>query len=262
MTGMMVLSERHRSVAAPWAQRLAWFAAVLFLLSGLGHRYGLIDTPSFFWLLGIVVALALLALGAAAVGLLALWERGDKGGRAATAGAILALLVLAPFAVCAWRLVEYPPLVDVSTDLLSRPALTLAAGARTEAMNPIEPATAANARLQNEAYPEVTGRRYDAAPDVIARMALTLLAQRGWPLKQQVTAPAVGDLTIEATAYSFWLGFPTDVSIRLVDEGQTTFVDMRSASRYMRHDLGDNARRIVSFLADLDAAVRAPPPEE
>ena len=259
---MTVLAERHRSSSAPWARRLAAFALVLFALSGLGHRYGLVDTPSFFWLLGIVVGLTILSFIAAAAAFVGLWERGDKGGRDATLAVLLSLLVMAPFAVSVWRLAIYPPLVDVSTDLLQRPSFELAAASRTPAMNAIEPATAANARMQVEYYPEVTGRRYDAAPDIIAAAVLGLLDQRGWPLKRQVTAPAAGDLTVEATAYSFWLGFPADVSVRLVDEGQSTFVDMRSASRYMRHDLGDNARRVIGFLADLDATLRAPPPEE
>jgi uncharacterized protein (DUF1499 family) len=43
------------------------------------------------------------------------------------------------------------------------------------------------------------------------------------------------------------------VAIRLTDEGETTYVDMRSASRYGRGDFGDNARRIAGFLDALDA---------
>jgi hypothetical protein len=62
------------------------------------------------------------------------------------------------------------------------------------------------------------------------------------------------------------LGLPVDVSIRITDEGDTTYVDMRSASRYGRHDLGDNAARINGFLVALDAAVAGaagvPPPAE
>ncbi len=39
------------------------------------------------------------------------------------------------------------------------------------------------------------------------------------------------------------------------DDGDTVIVDMRSASRYGRYDLGDNATRIVDFLAELDQQV-------
>ncbi len=51
------------------------------------------------------------------------------------------------------------------------------------------------------------------------------------------------------------LGFPADVAIRLIDEGTSTYVDMRSTSRYGPHDFGDNAARIAFFLAELDVQV-------
>jgi uncharacterized protein (DUF1499 family) len=60
-------------------------------------------------------------------------------------------------------------------------------------------------------------------------------------------------MTIEALAHTPLLGFPVDVAVRLTDEGTSTYVDMRSASRYGRHDLGDNAARIAAFLGELDA---------
>ena len=41
---MVVLAERRLSRAALWAGRLSTFAAVLFAASGLGHRFGLVET--------------------------------------------------------------------------------------------------------------------------------------------------------------------------------------------------------------------------
>ena len=64
-----------------------------------------------------------------------------------------------------------------------------------------------------------------------------------------------GDSLIEALARTDVPGLPVDVSIRITDEGDTSYVDMRSASRYGSHDLGDNAARIAGFLTALDAAV-------
>ena len=64
-------------------------------------------------------------------------------------------------------------------------------------------------------------------------------------------------MTIEALAHTPWLGFPFDIAVRLTDEGTSTYVDMRSASRYGRHDLGDNAAQITAFLALLDAEMAA-----
>lgn len=48
------------------------------------------------------------------------------------------------------------------------------------------------------------------------------------------------------------LGIPQDVLIRLVEEEETTFVDMRAATRDGDHDLGLNAELIQTFLRDLD----------
>jgi uncharacterized protein (DUF1499 family) len=45
------------------------------------------------------------------------------------------------------------------------------------------------------------------------------------------------------------------VAIRVRDDGDGITVDMRSASRYGRFDLGDNAARITEFLGELDQEV-------
>ena len=63
------------------------------------------------------------------------------------------------------------------------------------------------------------------------------------------------EVTIDALAKSFVLGLPVDVAIRVSGNGDAVIVDMRSASRYGRYDLGDNAARIVDFLAELDQEV-------
>ncbi|MDF1608540.1 DUF1499 domain-containing protein [Hoeflea sp. YIM 152468] len=48
------------------------------------------------------------------------------------------------------------------------------------------------------------------------------------------------------------LGVPQDILIRLSEEEETTFVDMRAATRDGDHDLGLNAALITDFLRDLD----------
>ena len=80
------------------------------------------------------------------------------------------------------------------------------------------------------------------------------------PASERAVEPVVQPETIiEAVALTPILHFASDVSIRITDEGATTYVDMRSASRFGRHDLGDNARRIAGFLTALDAAVKGQP---
>ena len=61
-----------------------------------------------------------------------------------------------------------------------------------------------------------------------------------------------GDATAEqqreATAVTRWFGFEDDVAIRLTEQGQSTQVDVRSASRLGASDVGTNALRIETFL--------------
>ncbi|MGT2467988.1 DUF1499 domain-containing protein [Mesorhizobium atlanticum] len=69
-----------------------------------------------------------------------------------------------------------------------------------------------------------------------------MLDRRDW----QLTAPypdinGQSAATINALARGFVLGLPADVAIRVTDDGEQVIVDMRSASRYGRYDLGDNA---------------------
>ncbi len=66
--------------------------------------------------------------------------------------------------------------------------------------------------------------------------------------------------TLDAVATTFLFRKDEDVHIRvsLDDNGQTR-VDLESASRAGRADLGRNARRIVAFCRRLDALLGATP---
>lgn len=239
------------------------FAAVLFAMAALSHRHELIDTVTLFWVVGGVGTLAVLGLGLAAAGLSQIWREGDLGARDGVVGVLVALLVLAPFFVSGYRFFAYPALNDVSTDLADPPRFTFLQAARTPQMNPLGPIGEAAAALQQERYPEITGRRYDLAADRIVGIVRQLTADRGWTVVYAPNIareePVAGDATFEAVAYSLLLAIPSDVAIRIVDEQGSTYVDMRSASRYGLHDFGDNARRIDAFLSDLDteAALQA-----
>ena len=50
------------------------------------------------------------------------------------------------------------------------------------------------------------------------------------------------------------MGFPEDVTFRIRPQSGQTRVDMRSASRLERHDIGSNAARIEAFADDLQNA--------
>ncbi len=248
---MSVYPDRQTSRAAGWSRRTGAFSLVLLATAWAGHHLGLVETPAFLWVLALVALLAALALLLAGLAFARLWGFGDRGGRDLTVGALLALVVLAPFAVAAYRATLYPPLKDISTDLDDPPALAAPAGGEAEMPTPGE------RRLQAQAYALVTGRRYELPFKETVDAVEAVFARQGWRLEGTLPLPDSGasEATIRATARSFVLELPADVAIRVVGEGETTFVDMRSASRYGRHDLGDNAARIVKFLAELDQEV-------
>ncbi len=251
---MASIPERQTSRAAGWARRTGAFSVVLLATSVIGHRYGLVETPAFLWVLGIVALLAALALLFAGLAFSRLWNFGDRGGRDLTVGALLALLVLAPYGVAAYRAAVYPPLRDISTDLDNPPVLDVSD--RTKDMNVVSAPTAGEQRLQIESYPLVTGRSYDLPFDTVLEAVETVLDRRDWDLTDPYPDPnGQTDVTINALAKSLVLSLPADVAIRVTNDGDAVAVDMRSASRYGRYDLGDNAARIVDFLAELDQEV-------
>ena len=69
-------------------------------------------------------------------------------------------------------------------------------------------------------------------------------AEPGWTVV--AADEAAGELRAEARTPR--LGFTDDVVVRVTDAGGATRVDLESASRVGRADLGTNARRIARFL--------------
>jgi uncharacterized membrane protein len=264
---MVVFQERRASKAAIWSTWLATFAAVLLVMAALSHRFGLLESTAFFAVLGVVGGLVIASLCCAGVGFSRLWHHGERGGRASTLGIILSLIVAAPFAYAAYNLAAYPRLFDISTDAIDPPAMPEAARQRTNQMNPVGPISQAAAVLQREQYPTITGRRYSVPADRVLDNVLNLMQGRGWQTYYTYPYPVFFDeVTVEARVSSLLVKLPSDVAVRVRNEGDgLAYVDMRSSTPYGLHDLGENARRINRFLLDLDGVLQSlavPPAEE
>jgi hypothetical protein len=110
------------------------------------------------------------------------------------------------------------------------------------------------------------GRRYAIPFDRVWSAALTLAGGnlRRWEVGSSDEIEGV----IRARAVTFVFRFVDDVEIRVeLDQDAQTRVDVSSASRKGKWDLGTNGRRIRKFLKRLDRELDAPlelilPPEE
>jgi len=71
-------------------------------------------------------------------------------------------------------------------------------------------------------------------------------------IEDEPVAPLPSYAVLQYRTRTLVLGIPQDVLVRLSEEEETTFVDMRAATRDGEHDLGLNAELIRTFLQDLD----------
>lgn len=240
------------SASAGIARRLAWFAGLVLVVSGALHRFGFLLTEAFANVLAVVAGMAIAALLLALFAWHRVWVKGVRGAGDVAHAVIVSLLVLLPFGWAAAEAMTHPMLSDITTDLEDPPALASRA-ALPEAVKSEQP----------EAYPEIVGHRYPLPVERLSELVRTMMEERGWVPIEQIDA--TDGITMRGLAHTLVLGFPSDVVIRITDEGETSYVDMRSRSRFGRADLGDNAARIAEFLADLDtraASVTAVPTVE
>jgi hypothetical protein len=250
---------RRRSSQAVWSRRAGLLAVPVAVLTTALHRFGFIDTGPALVLAGIAGALALLALVLGFGAMVAIWQRGHRGMRPAAAGLVCALLVLVwPV----WKLSHaalLPPINDVTTDWFAPPSLDWAA----ELRGPGGASTAYPGRdfalRQREADPEIVPLIVNYSADLVFETARELAAEYHWTeidaIPPDIKSPGVVHLVARTPVF----GFPDDVAIVITRLGpEETRVDMRSASRFGRHDLGANAARIYGFLTSLATRLDMP----
>ncbi|MCI5073647.1 DUF1499 domain-containing protein [Oricola sp.] len=234
-------------MSAGWSLRFAIFAPVLALISLLAHYQGWVDTPTFFNLVASAVTIALVGLVLIIMALHSLWMRGTMGGRRAILALFLTAFTLAPFVLAGVGWVLRPHQADVSTDLIDPPLLE--AEVRVTDDNP----AAIVASRMRDGYPHLAGRRFKAPPEAIEETILTAAANQGWTLASRRGRIGADDELIFEFTYTIpVLAIPGSVVLRLTDEGDTSFIDMRARTDFVSHDLGWNARLIARYLDTLD----------
>jgi uncharacterized protein (DUF1499 family) len=111
------------------------------------------------------------------------------------------------------------------------------------------------AMVHQKDYGDIRSVRVNEQAATVIAKAERLAKARGWDVA--ISMPAEGRL--EATETSAFFQFKDDVVLRVrpSDTGEGSIVDMRSVSRVGQSDLGMNAKRVRSFLADLTGTVTA-----
>ncbi|OOG21980.1 hypothetical protein B1C78_15805 [Thioalkalivibrio denitrificans] len=224
--------------------------ALLMAGSGMAYRAGLLPLGTAFDTLryGVFTAMGAGVLGIVIL-LVAGWGR--RIGSALT-GALVAVGAAAMLAVPYghWQQAQrVPPIHDITTDMRDPPAFVALVEARERAPNAVDYPGEDTARQQREAYPDIGPLRLRAPLSTVREAVVEEVHAQGWELA------AVSGERIEATATTRWFGFRDDVVIRLREENDSVRVDMRSASRVGRSDVGANAARIRAYLDALERRV-------
>jgi uncharacterized protein (DUF1499 family) len=226
---------------------LLLIAALLMALAGPAYRMGLLPLGDAFEVLR---RGAYFAVGAAGVGLLGLVVATFcRRLRPALGGALVIAAVAAMMAVpwLHWQRAQgVPPIHDITTDTEDPPAFEALAEDREAAPNAVDYPGEDVARQQREAYADVRPLELDASLSSVREAVQAEVEARGWTIAEAT------DNRLEATATTRWFGFEDDVAIRLTEQDDAVRVDMRSASRLGRSDVGTNAARIRDFLAALE----------
>jgi uncharacterized protein (DUF1499 family) len=247
------LAEEPVSKLAIWSRRLALFAIAVVLLVIVIVNLGFLDpVPAIASLAGSLffafVAMAL-AFGAFVV----IWRQGSRGlGLAVAALAIGAAMLAYPgyLAVLFYRL---PAVNDITTDPIDPPRFEAVARLRPRGANPVAYPGVAATQLQRSAYPDIEPLLVSVTPLEAYEAALAVITKRKWRIVD-VRPPQTGrrEGRIEAVARTPIMGFRDDIVVRVRAAEDGARIDMRSASRYGRHDFGANARRIRSLSDDID----------
>jgi uncharacterized protein (DUF1499 family) len=229
---------------------LAAIAVLLLALVPLGWRAGWWGYR--FSLLSLMPYSAYCGIAAAAVAVIALVLGARAIGARGTALAAVAIVAGALTAYVPWHYRNLarsvPPIDDITTDTVNPPPFVAVVAARAaEGGNPATYGGAKTAALQKRGYPDLAPLTLALAPGKAFALALATARTQGWTIV--AADPATGH--IEATARSFWMGFTDDIAVRVAPAGSGSRIDMRSASRHGRSDLGVNAARIRAFFAEL-----------
>jgi hypothetical protein len=268
-------TEQPVSRLAVWARRIVLFSLVATLIAVILVRSGALDiVPALSTLAGALVLACvaiLVALGAGVV----IWREGVGGGRQAATALFIGFALIAYPLYLGIKASRLPAIYDITTDPIDPPQFDAIARLRPRDANPITYAGLYTAEQQHAAYSDIEPDDTNSTPQEAYDAAMKVITKRKWrvvdarppqgPLPRIIDTrtpqgAAARDGIIEAVARTPILGFRDDVVVRVRATADGARIDVRSASRYGRHDLGTNAKRVRNLIDDIDDVLALPPP--
>src|SRR6201997_3952083 len=272
-----LLREAPVSRLAVWARRIAVFSLAATFIAVIIVRSGALEiVPALSTLAGALVLACIAILLAFAAGIV-IWRQGIGGGRHAVTALLIGAALIASPVYLGGRASRLPAIYDITTDPIDQPRFDAIARLRPRDANPITYAGLYAAEQQHAAYADIEPDDTTATPQDAFAAAMKVIAKRKWRgvdarppqaamprvLDARAAQPStVRDGVIEAVARTPILGFRDDVVVRIRPTIDGTRIDIRSASRYGRHDLGTNAKRVRSLIDDIDDVLSTPQPEK
>lgn len=241
------------SFFARWTSRIALFSVGVLAAAMVLHRLFSLPTPIALNLGIVAFAGAGVSLSFAVLAAIGVWRTGRPGTSRIVFGTLVSLGLLLWPLVYLPQLETLPAINDVTTDAANPPPFTAVAGNRGMGANPVAYPGAAFAAAQAQAFPDIKAIEINRSADESFELAADALRR----LKMEIVLQDPPDLKagqpglVEAVDRTLILGFYDDVAVRVSGNDEHARIDVRSASRYGRHDLGRNAERVRQVLKEI-----------
>jgi Protein of unknown function (DUF1499) len=271
-------TEEHTSSLAIWARRISFFSLAATIIAIIIVRSGALDiVPALSTLAGALVLACvaiLLALGAG----VSIWRDGVSGGRQAVTALLIGFALIAYPVYLGIKARNLPAIYDITTDPIDPPQFDAIARLRPRDANPVTYAGLYAAEQQHNAYSDIEPDDTNSTPQEAYEAAMKVITKRKWrvvdsrppqappavptPRNVAIQPATARDGIIEAVALTPILGFRDDVVVRIRPTADGARIDVRSASRYGRNDLGTNAARVRNLIDDIDTVLATPAPQK
>lgn len=250
------LNDEPFTRSARWSMRFGIFSLPVILVTIAILRSGKVAVEHAQTALFAGALCAFLAIVLAVVACIVIWIRGWRGTRAALIGMFSGSIALVFPIGFALQQISLPPLYDISTDVGNPPAFDAALKERSADDLDVRRYNQSHALLQLSAYPAVQGADFTMPVEEAFSTVKEQVNGRKWRIISTKEPVNGEDGFVEVFFRSRVLGIESNAVIRIRAREGGSRVDMRSATRQWRHDMGVNARAIESFMADLQHAGR------